>query len=293
MATLEKTYKGFSKGINLFVKSFISIFKIAFQFRINKKLPKAEKDRCAILGNGPSLTNSLKNHIDFIKKCNILCVNNFAQSEYFQILRPDDYVLLDGYYFLFDDKKYDRDDVKLTFEILKTINWPINIYLPTYARNTYLVNSILKKNSYVRICYFNHIVVEGYNWFKFPIFKRGIGMPQCQNVLGVSLFLSINKVFKDIYIFGADHSWHEQFSVSENNRIAISNDHFYDKTKIGSVPSKRVLKKEVTVADFFLSLYKVFQGYYILNDYATYRKTKVYNSSHKSCIDAFERKEIK
>ncbi|MES2140620.1 MAG: hypothetical protein V4511_13010 [Bacteroidota bacterium] len=293
MAALEKIYKAFSSGINLFISSFISILKIAFLYRINKKLPKAIKESCAILGNGPSLTDSFKNHLDFIKKCDILCVNNFAQSEYFQILKPDDYVLLDGYYFLFDNEKYDRDDVKLTFEILKTINWPINIYLPTYARNSYLVNSILKKNTFIRICFFNHIVVEGYNWFKFPVFKHGIGMPQCQNVLSASTFLSINRGFRDIYIFGADHSWHEQFAVSENNRIAIANDHFYDKTKTGSVPPEIVFKKEVTVSDFFLSLYKVFQSYYILNDYAIYRKTKVYNSSHKSCIDAFERKEIK
>ena len=292
MSTFEKTYNTFSTGINLFFQSFISILKIAIRFRINKKLPKPLKDSCAILGNGPSLNDSLKNHLDFIKKCDILCVNNFGASEYFQILKPNDYVLFDGYYFLFDNEKYAREDVKLTFETFKTIDWPINMYIPAKARNSYLVNTIFKKNSCISICYFNHIVVEGYNWFKYPLYKYGMGMPQCQNVLGLSIFLSINRGYKDINLFGADHSWHEQFTLSENNRIEMAQDHFYDKTKIKPVPFNTFLKSHVTVADFFLSLYKVFKGYNIINEYANYRNTKVYNASHKSFIDAFERRKI-
>src|ERR1035437_5994710 len=123
MPTLEKTFKIIGTSLNLFIQSCNSILKIAFRFRLNKKLPKAVKDNCAILGNGPSLNYSLKNNLDFIKKCDILCVNNFAQSEYFQILKPDDYVLFDGYYFLHDNEIHVRADVQLTFEIFKTINW--------------------------------------------------------------------------------------------------------------------------------------------------------------------------
>ncbi len=289
MSTLEKVYKNLSTSFNLFSNSFFSILKIAFQFRIIKELPKAQNDRCAILGNGPSLNDSLKNHLNFIESCNILCVNHFAQSEYFRVLKPQQYVFLDGYYFLFDNKKYDLAAVNLTFEILKIIDWPINVFIPMYARNSYLVNTILKNNTYIKICYYNHIVVEGYNWFKFPVFKRGIGMPQCQNVLGASIFLSINIGYKDIYIFGADHSWHGQFTHLDNNIITMTDVHFYDKTE--KKPTL-LTQGHVTVAYFFLSLSKVFRGYEIINEYADYRQTKVYNASHKSFIDAFERKEI-
>ena len=289
MAALEKIYKAFSSGINLFISSFISILKIIFLYRENTKLPKGIKESCAILGNGPSLNYSLKNHLNFIEACDILCVNHFAQSEYFRILKPKKYVFLDEYYFLFDNKKYDLAVVNQTFEILKIIDWPISIFLPMYARDSYLVDTVLKNNIYIKICYFNHIAVEGYNWFKFPVFKRGIGMPQCQNVLSASIFLSINIGYKDIYIFGADHSWHEQFTHLDNNKITMTDGHFYDKTEKKPV---LVTQGHITVSYFFSSLYKVFRGYEIINEYANYRHTKVYNASHKSFIDAFERKEI-
>lgn len=293
MSVLEKTYKTLSLSVNLFIQSFISVIKIAFRFRINNALPNTVKGDCAILGNGPSLNYSLEHNLDFIKKCDILCVNNFVHSEYFQVLKPGNYVLFDGYYFLYDNKKYNRVDVGLTFETFKTIDWPINMYIPAYGRNSYLANTILKKNPFITICYFNYIVVEGYNWLKHPIFKHGIGMPQCQNVLGASIFLSINRGYNDIYLFGADHSWHEQFTLLDNNRILIAQDHFYDKTETKPVPFRTFSQDHMTVSDFFLALYKTFRGYTIINDYANYRNVKVYNTSKKSFIDAFERKEIK
>ena len=292
MPALEKTYKTLGSSISLFISSFISILKIAFMYRINKKLPKAIKTSCAVLGNGPSLNDSFENHLNFIKKCDILCVNNFVHSDYFEILKPEDYVLLDGYYFLFDNQKYNRQDVYLTFEKFKIINWHINFYLPAIAKKSYLVNEYLGRNPFVHIYYFNHIVIEGYNWFKHFIFKKELGMPQSQNVLCASLFLSINKGYKDIYLFGADHSWHEKLSILDNNKISLEDVHFYDKKKVDPKLMQGFLESNINIADIFLSLYKLFRSYNIINNYANYRKVKIYNASHKSFIDAFEKIKI-
>ncbi len=285
---LDKTYGVIRASAGRLLSSIVSVLKIIVQAKRIEQLPPGIKQNCAILGNGPSLSDSLENNLDFIKnECDILCVNNFLQSEYFRILKPGNYILLDGYYFIFDSKKYNRPDVAGTFERFKTIDWPINMYLPVYARNSYLVNTVLKNNTCIKVYYFNHIVVEGYNWFKFPIFKRGLGMPQCQNILGASLFVSINRMYKNIYLFGADHSWHENFVVSDTNIMMMSDGHFYDKdAKINSAYSPRT---DMNVTSFFLALYKTFRSYSILNEYAKYRSVKVYNASAKTYIDAFEK----
>jgi hypothetical protein len=219
----------------------------------------------------------------------LVCVNLFAQSEYFEILKPTDYVLIDGLFFAFENKATDRQDIKKVFENFLTVTWEMNIYIPASAKKGYLVNEILKKNTCIKINYFNYIVVSGYDKFKFYMYKKGFGMPQCQNVLAASLFLSINRGYKEIYLFGADHSWHQQISVASDNKILLLDQHFYNTE--GKALTINAQNKQTT-ADVFYSLYKAFKSYVILNSYAIYRNCTVYNASEVSFIDAFQQKKI-
>lgn len=201
-------------------------------------------------------------------------------------------MLLDSFFFTYHDKSIDqRESINISFEKFKTINWPITFLLPIKAQKSYLVKHILSLNKNVTICYFNYIVVEGFTNFKHFIFKTGLGMPQCQNVLAASLLLTINMKYQQTYILGADHSWHEELIMHNDNKIGLNDAHFYDKSKTQPI----VLTDEtyrLTVSTFFLSLHKAFRAYDVIKKYADYRKVKIVNSSPKSYIDSFEKRKL-
>jgi hypothetical protein len=137
-------------------------------------------------------------------------------------------------------------------------------------------------------------VVRGYAWFRHFIFRKGWGMPRSQNILAASLYLAITRRFKEVYLFGADHSWHEEIRISDANELLIKQEHFYDKPgEAVYVPVYDVVKKETSrMSAQFASLSKAFYSYEILRDYAASMNVQVLNASAKSYVDAFRRVKI-
>lgn len=289
---MEKTFKTTSSFFATFFKTGISLMKVVFRSSFGLKLPPPKNKSCIVLGNGPSLKTSLEKDLQQIKKHDLVCVNNFAYSEYFEILKPQNYVLLDRYFFTFSENTQEnRVAITGTFEKLKSIDWEINFILPAYAKNSYLVKKILEPNKKVSIFYFNYVVFEGFDSIKNFIFKKNLGMPQCQNILSASLFLNVSRGYDEIFIIGADHSWHEDIKL-EGNKIIQVDTHFYEKGKPKNINLTDRSVGNLNMATFFLSLYNAFRTYDVIKNYADYRKVKIYNASVKSYVDSFERREI-
>ena len=120
--------------------------------------------------------------------------------------------------------------------------------------------------------------------------------PRAWNVTIISLFLAINMGFKKIILVGADHTWHENLQMSYDNVLHTKVEHFFeDKKEVkyvpfykGGLPENGLNKAK----DFFWIWSKTFEGYEHVADYMEYRKTKIYNGSPDSFIDAFERLDI-
>ncbi len=289
---LESVYKQLAEIIKLTIAVLTSSLKILVRSKFGLKFPPAASPVCCILGNGPSLKISLEKDLDFIKKHETFCVNNFIQSEYFEVLKPENYVLLDGYYFIFNDTTHNRGDIRATFEKFKTISWEIRLFVPYTGRNSYFIKALLAENKHIRVCYFNYVIAKGFKWFRHFVFMNNLGMLQCENVLASCLYIAINRGFKKIFMFGADHSWHEQF-VLEDNRIMVSDVHFYDKKPVVPfVVHDRIKDKKVTIADYFLSFHKAFKSYQVIKEYAETQGSEILNASAKSYIDSFERVEV-
>jgi hypothetical protein len=245
------------------------------------------------LGNGPSLTESLEQQIDFIKSTEIVCVNNFAHAAIFTELRPQNYVISDPNYFLFTEQTTDRDDIRRTLQVfLEQVNWPMTLYVPHFAKGSYLLRQIAEGNSTIRVVYFNYTVVSGFQSLTYWLYAKGLGMPRAQTVIIAALTLMINRRFNTIYLFGADTSWHEQIRLDEKNQLLIKQIHFYDKPKDvrhEPVYSDAQRLRTFSMASQFLSLHKVFLGYEVLRNYANHMGVTILNASAKSYIDAFER----
>jgi hypothetical protein len=275
--------------MNHAIASCISIFKIIIRTKFNLKLPKAAAESCIILGNGPSLKQSLEKDLEMFKKSTLMCVNNFASSAEFTLLKPSYYVLLDPGFFI--DKQ--RKDIVETFDILKNnVDWELTLFIPYIFRKDIDVNYLTNKRGKVKVNFYNYVVFKGFKSLGFKLFKNNFAMPKFYNVLGASIFLAINMGFKKIKITGADHSWFENIKINENNLLCRRDLHFYDIGEQPLIPiHDPVSRKTLRIGDFFEALHKTFDTYYLLNQYAATKSCIVYNISEFSYIDAFKRTE--
>ena len=293
---IEAGFNSISQFLSELFASLVSLLKVAIRSRYATRLPARQLPLCSILGNGPSLKESLSEQFDFIKQTEIVCVNNFAHADIFTQLRPQDYVISDPNYFVFTEQTTDRDDIRRTLSVfLEQVDWPMTLYVPHFAKGSFLLGKIEQGNPKITVVYFNYTVVRGFQGLVYWLYAKGLGMPQAQTVIIAALALMINRKFDTIYLYGADTSWHEEIRLNDQNQLLIKQIHFYDKPKDIShqpVYSDAQRQRTFSMASQFLSFHKVFRGYEVLRDYADHQGVRIVNASAKSYIDAFERKKI-
>jgi hypothetical protein len=286
--SLEKLFKKIDLFVSQCINTIVSLLKIVLRSKFGIHLPTAQSDTCIILGNGPSLKTSLEKHPEFFNQHPLVCVNNFSTTDEYVILKPTYYVILDFGYWLSDTKI-----ILDTLEALKTkTTWSIRFFVPQIASKSNRFNDLCKANPNIHLHYFNYTVFKGFPFIAHWLYSRNFAMPQSQNVLVVSLFLSINLGFKNIYLLGADHSWHENLYLDEHNTLCVKHVHFYgDAEKVKYVPFVKGshLNETFKMHEIMTTLGKVFYGYESIKMYADNRGTAIYNASEISFIDVFNR----
>ena len=288
---IERIFKTVEQVTGELVASVVSVLKVLARSRFLPKPPARQRPVCAILGNGPSLTESLRDHTDFLHQCELVAVNGFSLSTVYASLKPQNYVLLDPAFFQYAPGGV-RDDVgRMLDAILTQTTWPMNLYVPWLGRNSWLIQQIRATNQQITPVFFNYTIVRGFRWFRHGLFRAGLGMPQCENVLAAALFLMLGRSFETIYLFGADHSWHEQLRLADTNQLSIRQPHFYDTTQavVHQPVVNPVTKQTARMASQFLSFYRAFYSYEILKQYADSQQVRVLNASATSYIDVFEK----
>lgn len=281
--------------LNQLGKTIITLFRIVLLSKIPKKLSFARKfDECVLLGNGPSLNQSLKEHPEFIHNRTLFCVNFFAVSKLYEQLKPSIYVIAAPEIGI----KHIRPQLKeryteLFLTISKKTDWPIWLYLPFsvkssifYKRN---IRQVISRNTKITVRFFNNTPVEGFWRFCIFFFRFNLGMPRPHNVFIPSIFLAINLSFTKIFLLGADHSWLKEIHVNEQNEVLIDQKHFYDKEDSTPRPMLKKGQDKRRLHEVLIKFVYAFEGYFILERYAIHRKIKIINATPGSFIDAFER----
>lgn len=275
------------------VNTKLSTVRIIVMSKWNVQFPKAkEGEECIVLGNGPSLKQTLVEDLEFIKKRKLIAVNFFAFSEAFQNLKPEYYLLNAPEYFseVAPHATWEGNRNRV-FKILnEQTNWPMILFVPMTAAKTSFWKNIIQDNKNISICYYNTTPVEGLTSYSHFYFKRGWGMPRPHNVLVPGVFLALNMGYKKVFITGADHSWHEEIIVDENNLVNVKHEHFYDSKQIS--PMHKLGGKAFYLHDFFRKMYLSFEAYFILKKYAASLNASIINISKKSYIDAFEKQKV-
>lgn len=286
--SLENVYKSLAGLITQSINTFVSVLKILVQSGFGIQLPLAQSESCIVLANGPSLKLSLEQHPEFFKQHPLICVNTFALTPEFTSLKPAYYVILDPFFW-----EKENEAINETFKNLEEkTNWDLHLLIPNHAKNQKAFTR-LRKNPHIKITPYNYTVFKGFAGWAHWFYKKNLAMPQSFNVTIAALFMGINMGYKKIYLTGADHTWHENLHMSEDNILHTKVAHFYEnEVQVsykpyfkGSDPQRGTQKAH----EFFDIWSRTFKGYWNLKAYADYRRCTIYNASAISFIDAFER----
>lgn len=266
------------------LKSFFSFFKIiGVLFR--NGFPKKEKsvaikERCFVVGNGPSLKIDLEGNVNSLLKEDVLMVNHSCQTEQFRLIKPKYYLIADSGFW--SDKNADilvKEAVEKTLNALLDTKWNILIFIPFRAKKSSFV-SLLKSNK-KQICFYNNDSISGFDWFVFWAYKKGVGIPSGINVIIPSLINVIQLGYKDIYLLGTDHDWINNLSVEADNALYLRDTHYYEN------PHLTVL--EDSLIDILESLVKLFTVYNLIEQFAKKNNVVIKNCSSRSMIQTFPR----
>jgi hypothetical protein len=286
---LEKTYKNFVLFINQIVNTALSILKVVVQSKFGKKLPQAKSLKCIVLANGPSLNQSIEKNLTHFIETPLICVNTFAVTDLFVKLKPTYYIMLDPFFW---EKK--NETVIDTFKSLelKTI-WQLYLFIPQHAVNEEVFINLKNKNKNIHIVTFNYTVFKGFPIISHWFYRNNLAMPQSLNVTIAALFIGINLGFKEIKLVGADHTWHKNLYMSNENILHNKVTHFYENdSEVKYVPFYKgghIEKGTQKAHEFFDIWSRTFYAYVLINNYAISRNCNIYNASEISFIDAFKR----
>ncbi len=275
---------------NFFLTIF-SLVQVTFKSRWFIKFPKAHEKEIIVLGNGPSLNANLERDYNILLRNTLMCVNGFALSPYYEKLKPRYYVLADP---AFWSETLPEERQKFINNTIQTISqkttWPIILFLPFEGYNIFNKKSFFKNNPFILLQPYNDVPLRGFTFLIHKLLQLKLGVITKQNVILVCLILSINLEFKRIILLGADHSWHKNLHVTDDNRVVIIDEHFYHNEPnyiplmINNRPSK--------LFEQFEALVKTFQAYWKIKSYAQERNAEIINASEVSYIDAFERRKL-
>lgn len=250
-------------------------------------------DTVFVVGNGPSLKTTMEKYAGKVSKNDVIAVNCMALTDYFAVLKPKAYLLVDPIYW--DEQIVNPTREKLYDKLIADTKWPMTIAFPDMARRMRGIER-LKANENLRLLYFNtrNTVADTKS---FEAWDKNLVGPPAQTVMNTALYLAIKWRYQNIYIIGADSSFLADLHVDQKtNKLYSLDTHFYSNQ---SVYKNDVYKYEGEVRYFpqkfheeLLSESIAFSGYWDLRYYAEYAGVQVYNASEFSWIDAFERKKL-
>lgn len=291
----------FIENLTLTLLTILKIILLSTYFPKKIRL-KDDVKECLILGNGPSLNDLIKNSAHFVKGKILICVNHFARTDFYKLLKPNYYIITSPEFFGMENKLNWEHYRMTTFQAMaEKTDWEMTLMVPSLAGKRKNWIKMLKSNPKIKIHYFNNTPVEGFTRINHWLYRLDLGMPRPHNVLIPAIFISIQLKFEKVYLAGADHSWLKYIQVDQNNQVLLNQKHFYENDQpethdkstsrfqpmyIGGTKTKRKLH-EVLIKYVYS-----FRSYWELNRYAKSRGTKVLNTTSNSFIDAFERVKI-
>lgn len=240
-----------------------------------------KEDSIVILGNGPSLNDTLANHAAYLGHTPLMAVNFAANTPMFTSMKPAFYVLADPHFFVASDSD---PNVSALWRHLGEADWGMTLFVP-YGRES-MAGRLTGGRITVRG--FTMTPAEGFRCLRHAVYSAGSGTPRPRNVLIPALMIALRLGFGTIYVAGADHTWTRTLSVDDSNRVVSIQPHFYEDDE-HEQKRQRVEYHNYPLHSILQSLYTAFRAYFLIQQYAESIGARIFNVTPGSFIDAFPR----
>ncbi len=274
------------------VQSALSVLKIMIFSKLVKSYKKGikEKGECIIIGNGPSLNKTITEHTEVFKSKNLMAVNLFVNTKYYEEYKPKFYVLNAPE--MWDenlDEKYRNLSNTLFQNLAKKTTWSLVLFMNSHALKFKQWRNILSSNNNIDIRFFNAAPIEGFSFFERFCYRKNLGMPRPHNVLVPSLVIALNLPFDKIYLTGADHNWIKDLYVSDDNVVYLTQKHFYDEQTAQRNTMHKRGKGQRKMHEILNKFAHSFESYFKIRAFADKLNKTILNVTPNSFIDAFDR----
>ncbi len=250
------------------------------------------REGVVVLGNGPSLREDLPRLLErgeHLKK-DFMAVNYFAEDDRFAEVKPACYVLSDPMFFR---RSGFRERVDGLYRLLnERVTWPMTLYVQYYNPERFDYRRVLP-NRNIRIVPFHSQVYHGFRRLEFWLFRHGLGSANYGTVVQNCVYIALLLGYKQVELFGVDHTLLEGLCVDEKNRLCRRVVHYYDDRPAEVKPiCQNVPPVPYTMSVYLAELAELFRGHEILNDYARSVGARIINRTRGSMIDAYEREPL-
>ena len=217
----------------------------------------------------------------------------FALGEEFETLRPKYYVLSDPQFF----RRSGRSErVEALYKALDSRTaWPMNLYVQYYNPEHFDYRAAVP-NPNVRIVPFHTTLFRGFRSVEFWCYRHGLGSGNFGTVVQNGIFIALLLGYRDIELYGVDHTLLEGLCVDERNRLCRIRSHYYDNGAAQTAEPIYVNATDppqpYTMASYLAETAELFRGHEVLRDYARTLGARIVNRTSHSMIDAYERRPV-
>ena len=110
------------------------------------------------------------------------------------------------------------------------------------------------------------------------------------------IFIALLLGYRDIELYGVDHTLLEGLCVDERNRLCRIRSHYYDNGAAQTAEPIYVNATDppqpYTMASYLAETAELFRGHEVLRDYARTLGARIVNRTRHSMIDAYERRPV-
>lgn len=279
--------------VTIFFKSLVNILVVILHlpglFRV-RKMGIRINGRIHVLGNGPSLKDDYPALLsDLSESDSIMVVNSFACTDYFEKLKPQYYILVDPAFFIeTTDERIKGLQKSISDALILKTQWPLHLLLSHAARKSPFVKRLMENKNIVLDFIRVVPVYDGSESLNRLFYKYDLATPPFRNVLIAAIFFCIKMSPKEIVIWGADHSWHEDLVLGRDNVLYVKDKHFYEGNP-KMMAHRNKFGEPIKVHEMFTILARALKIYHVLEAFSHLYNCRIVNKSSITWIDAFVR----
>lgn len=263
--------------------------KVVLQGSYKNKIKKQFVGTVAVLANGPSLKEVIPKLTtsDEFTSLDFIVLNFFAFEETFYQIKPQHYCLADPMFFA-DSLK--TKDIRKMYNLLESkVDWNMFLYIPALNYKNFLTYSRIT-NSKIKVVKLSTNDYYGYEKFRNYFYKIGFAMPSPKTVANMAIYVGLNSGYKELRLYGVDHTFFDSLIVNELNQLCHKQEHFYSSTPKLEPIIRNHDGFQYNMSEYLKDLAFLFRSHDLLEKYSEFLKVDILNFTKNSLIDSYDRK---